>query len=94
MLTRRIIPCLDVKGGRVVKGVQFLELRDAGDPVEIAERKGTVTVDKDEGPRADTSLEALAKLKPAFQKDGTVTAATSSGINDGAAALLVASDNQ
>lgn len=37
MLTKRIIPCLDVKGGRVVKGVQFLELRDAGDPVEIAE---------------------------------------------------------
>jgi imidazole glycerol-phosphate synthase subunit HisF len=36
MLTKRIIPCLDVKGGRVVKGVQFLELRDAGDPVEIA----------------------------------------------------------
>ena len=37
MLTKRIIPCLDVKGGRVVKGVQFVELRDAGDPVEIAE---------------------------------------------------------
>ena len=37
MLTKRIIPCLDVTGGRVVKGVQFLELRDAGDPVEIAE---------------------------------------------------------
>src|SRR5512133_4038735 len=37
MLTKRIIPCLDVKGGRVVKGVQFLELRDGGDPVEIAE---------------------------------------------------------
>ena len=37
MLTKRIIPCLDVKGGRVVKGVKFLELRDAGDPVEIAE---------------------------------------------------------
>jgi len=38
MLARRIIPCLDVKGGRVVKGVRFLELRDAGDPVEVAER--------------------------------------------------------
>lgn len=37
MLTKRIIPCLDVKGGRVVKGVRFLELRDAGDPVEVAE---------------------------------------------------------
>ena len=37
MLTKRIIPCLDVKGGRVVKGVQFVDLRDAGDPVEVAE---------------------------------------------------------
>ena len=37
MLSKRIIPCLDVKDGRVVKGVQFLELRDAGDPVEAAE---------------------------------------------------------
>jgi 3-oxoadipyl-CoA thiolase len=46
---------------------------------------------KDEYPRAGTTLEAVAKLKPAFRKDGTVTAATSSGINDGAAALLVTS---
>jgi len=38
MLAKRIIPCLDVKGGRVVKGVQFVGLRDAGDPVEVAER--------------------------------------------------------
>ena len=47
---------------------------------------------KDEYPRAGTTLEAVAKLKPAFKKDGTVTAATSSGINDGAAALLVTSN--
>ena len=47
------------------------------------------TCAKDEYPRAGTTLEAVAKLKPAFQQDGTVTAATSSGINDGAAALLV-----
>ncbi len=46
---------------------------------------------KDEYPRAGTTLESVAKLKPAFQKDGTVTAASSSGINDGAAALLVTS---
>ncbi|HAC78821.1 MAG TPA: imidazole glycerol phosphate synthase subunit HisF, partial [Deltaproteobacteria bacterium] len=38
MLAKRIIPCLDVKGGRVVKGVSFVGLRDAGDPVEVAER--------------------------------------------------------
>jgi 3-oxoadipyl-CoA thiolase len=48
--------------------------------------------DRDEHPRADVTLESLAKLKPAFAKDGTVTAGTSSGINDGAAALLVLSD--
>jgi 3-oxoadipyl-CoA thiolase len=50
------------------------------------------TFERDEYPRADTTLEAVAKLKPAFKKDGTVTAATSSGINDGAAALLVTSN--
>jgi len=49
------------------------------------------TFEKDEYPRAGTTLEAVGKLKPAFKKDGTVTAATSSGINDGAAALLVTS---
>jgi len=50
------------------------------------------TFEKDEYPRAGTTLETVAKLKPAFKKDGTVTAATSSGINDGAAALLVTSN--
>jgi 3-oxoadipyl-CoA thiolase len=59
-------------------------------PVEIARPKGeTVIVRRDEHPRADTTLEGLARLKPAFAKDGTVTAGNSSGINDGAAALLV-----
>jgi acetyl-CoA C-acetyltransferase len=60
-------------------------------PVEIENRKGTMVVDTDEGPRRDTSLEALAKLKPAFQKDGQVTAGNAPGLNDGAAALVVAS---
>jgi acetyl-CoA C-acetyltransferase len=59
--------------------------------VEIADRKGTVTIDKDEPPRADTTLEALAKLKPAFEKDGTVTAGNAPGLNDGASALVVTS---
>ncbi|MDR2300859.1 MAG: acetyl-CoA C-acyltransferase [Deltaproteobacteria bacterium] len=59
-------------------------------PVEIIGRKGAVTVvDKDEHPK-ETSLESLSKLKPAFKKDGTVTAGNASGINDGAAALLLA----
>jgi 3-oxoadipyl-CoA thiolase len=61
-------------------------------PVEIPSRKGDpVIVDRDEHPRA-TSLEALAKLKPIVRKDGTVTAGSSSGINDGAAALIIASE--
>lgn len=59
-------------------------------PVEVPQRKGEpVVVDRDEHPRGDTTLEKLAKLKPAFAKDGTVTAGNSSGINDGAAALLL-----
>jgi acetyl-CoA C-acetyltransferase/3-oxo-5,6-didehydrosuberyl-CoA/3-oxoadipyl-CoA thiolase len=59
-------------------------------PVEPPQKKGgTIVYDKDEGPRADTSLEKLATLKPSFKKDGTVTAGNSSQISDGAAALLV-----
>ncbi len=59
-------------------------------PVEVPQRRGDpIIVDRDEHPRPDTTLEALAKLRPAFAKDGTVTAGNSSGINDGAAALLI-----
>ena len=58
-------------------------------PIEIASRKGTVSFAVDEHPKA-TTAEALAGLKPAFQKDGTVTAGNASGINDGAAALVLA----
>jgi 3-oxoadipyl-CoA thiolase len=59
-------------------------------PVSIPQKKGEpVVVNLDEQPRPDTSLAALAKLKPAFRKDGTVTAGNSSGINDGAAALVL-----
>ncbi|MFN3388261.1 MAG: 3-oxoadipyl-CoA thiolase [Allosphingosinicella sp.] len=61
-------------------------------PVEIPQRKGDpVVVDRDEHPRK-TSLEALAKLRPIVRKDGTVTAGNASGVNDGAAAMLVASE--
>jgi acetyl-CoA C-acetyltransferase len=60
-------------------------------PVPVAPKKGeTKAVDTDEYPRAGTTVDALSKLKPAFKKDGTVTAGNSSGINDGAAALVVA----
>jgi acetyl-CoA C-acetyltransferase len=62
-------------------------------PIEIPQKKGApLIISADESPRADTSLEALAKLKPAFKKDGTVTAGNAPGTNDGAAALIVASE--
>ena len=61
-------------------------------PVFIPQRKGDpLRIDKDEYPRAGVTAEGLAKLRPAFKKDGTVTAANASGINDGAAALLIMS---
>ena len=60
-------------------------------PIEISTRKGTTVVDRDEGIRPETSLETLAKLRPAFRKDGVLTAGNSSQISDGAAALVLAS---
>ena len=60
-------------------------------PVEVKTRKGVTVVDKDEHIRPDTSMEILGKLVARFEKDGTVTAGNASGINDGAAALVVAS---
>ena len=62
-------------------------------PVEVPQKKGEpIKITKDESPREDTSLEALGKLKPAFKKDGTVTAGNAPGTNDGAAAVVVTSD--
>ncbi|MGQ1271575.1 3-oxoadipyl-CoA thiolase [Acinetobacter baumannii] len=62
--------------------------------VEIPQRKGdAIVIDTDEHPRASTTLEGLSKLKPVVKADGTVTAGNASGINDGAAALLIASDD-
>jgi acetyl-CoA C-acetyltransferase len=58
--------------------------------VEVPSRKGPVSFDKDEQNRPDTSLEALAKLKPAFRKDGTITAGNAPGLNSAAAAMIVA----
>ena len=61
-------------------------------PVEVPGKKGQVTIfDTDESPRRETTLEALANLKPAFQKNGRVTAGNAPGLNDGAAAIVVAS---
>ncbi len=74
-----------------------IEASDAGRfkaeivPVELPGKKGTTIFEVDETPRRDTTLEALAGLKPAFQKDGKVTAGNAPGLNDGAAAVVVAS---
>ncbi|NPV71326.1 MAG: acetyl-CoA C-acetyltransferase [Firmicutes bacterium] len=63
-------------------------------PVTIQSRKGTIVVDKDEHPKPNTTREQLAAFKPAFKKDGTVTAGNASGINDGAAAVVVMSEEK
>ncbi|HUK30396.1 MAG TPA: acetyl-CoA C-acetyltransferase [Candidatus Acidoferrum sp.] len=63
-------------------------------PIEVPQKKGApIVISKDESPRSDTSLETLAKLKPAFKKDGTVTAGNAPGTNDGAAACVVTSES-
>jgi acetyl-CoA C-acetyltransferase len=62
-------------------------------PVTISSKKGDTVVEVDEAPRRDTSLESLSKLKPIFVKDGTHTAGNAPGVNDGAGALVLASDD-
>jgi 3-oxoadipyl-CoA thiolase len=75
---------------RAIAAIEGGRFADQIVPVEVPQRKGDpVVVSRDEHPRADTSLEALAKLPPAFRDGGSVTAGNSSGINDGAAATLV-----
>jgi 3-oxoadipyl-CoA thiolase len=75
---------------KAVKAHEEGRLKDELVPFEMAQRKGSPLVyDKDEGPRADTSLEKLGALQPAFKKGGTVTAGNSSPLSDGAAALLL-----
>jgi acetyl-CoA acyltransferase 2 len=62
-------------------------------PVVLSGKKGDVTIDRDEHPRPETTMESLAKLKPVFKKDGVVTAGNASGIVDGSASLVVASES-
>jgi len=78
---------------KAFKAIESGKFKDEIEPLEIKDRKGNITIfEVDEHPRK-TTLEKLAKLKPAFKKDGTVTAGNSSGINDGAAFLILASEN-
>lgn len=78
---------------KALKAWESGKFKDEIVPVEIQLRKSTSTVEQDECPRADTSLELLAKLRPVFKKDGTVTAGNSSPMNDGASGMLICSED-
>jgi acetyl-CoA C-acetyltransferase len=77
---------------KAIKAIDSKRFKEEIVPIEIKTKKGTVIVDTDEYPNRDTNLESLSKLRPAFKKDGTVTAGNSSGINDGCSILLIASE--
>jgi acetyl-CoA C-acetyltransferase len=80
---------------KAVAAIEAGAFKDEIAPVSVPQRKGDpVVVDTDEGPRKDASIERMAKLRPVFKKDGTVTAANASSINDGAAAALVTSETK
>ena len=79
------------KAGEAQKAGRFA---DEIAPVTVKGRKGDTVVEKDEYPKPETTMEILAKLRPAFSKDGTVTAGNASGINDGAAAIVVMSASE
>jgi len=77
---------------KAIKAIDSKRFKEEIVPIEIKTKKGTVVVDTDEYPNRDTNLESLSKLRPAFKKDGTVTAGNASGINDGCSILLIASE--
>lgn len=77
---------------KAIAAIDGGKFKDEIVPVEIVTRKETIVMDTDEFPNRSTNLEKLATLKPAFKKDGTVTAGNASGINDGASFVLVASE--
>lgn len=79
---------------RAEKAIKENRFKDEILPISIKSRKGEVIISEDEFPRAGTTLEVLGKLRPAFKKDGTVTAGNASGINDGAAMVIVMSKDK
>jgi len=78
---------------RAVRAVEGGVFRDEIVPVEVPGKKGPTLFEKDQQPRADTTAEGLAKLKPFARSPGTITAGNASGLNDGACALVLASDD-
>lgn len=79
---------------KAAKATESGRFKDEIVPVEIKKKKETIIFDKDEGVRPDTTAEGIAKLRPAFKEGGVVTAGNSSGINDGAAAVVVMSEEK
>jgi acetyl-CoA C-acetyltransferase len=79
---------------RAVAAIKSGKYRDEIVPVEIKDKKGTKLFDTDERPRAGTTMETLAKLKTVFKENGTVTAGNASGVNDGAAAVVLMSEDK
>lgn len=77
---------------RAVQAIQQGRFTDEIVPVEVQQRRATISFSEDEYPRADASIESLSKLNPAFKKDGSVTAGNASGINDGGVAFVIASE--
>src|ERR1700752_3505386 len=73
---------------KAVKAMEACFFKAETVPVEIPGKKGVTVIDKDESPRKDTTLEALAALKPSFEKDGSVTPGNAPGLNDGASAVV------
>lgn len=78
---------------KAVAAIEAGKFKDEIVPVEVKQRRETVLFDTDEYPKANATLEGLSKLRPAFDREGTVTAGNASGINDGASAIIVASES-
>jgi acetyl-CoA C-acetyltransferase len=94
-VTRREQDELSVEGHqRASRAIAEGRFKEQILPIEIKTRKGVTVFDTDEHPRADTTMESLGQMKAVFQKDGTVTAANASGINDGAAAVVLATGSE
>lgn len=94
-LTREDLDAFSVRSQeRACKAIETGRFKDEIVPIEVKLKKKTVVVDTDEGPRPGTTMEVLSKLRPAFKPDGMVTAGNASGINDGAAAIVVMSDEK
>ena len=94
-LTREMLDEFSVRSQNLAcKAIEEGRFKDEIVPVEVKTKKSTVIVDTDEGPRKGSTMEVLGKLRPAFKKDGVVTAGNASGINDGAAAIVVMSEEK